>query len=187
VVQDPDRDGDLGVPPILGPEPQAVANDALPAAEAGLNQSANVVLGGFLNHRNAITPANFAPMSHKTAFFRAGETIEPIRFARGASSAEVKGAVIRGERALYSFQARVGQHASLRISAPENNAVFQIYAPGAEPGIRDSIMEIQAEALPGEGDDAVRWEGILPGSGTYLLVIGPTRGNAEYRLIITIR
>jgi hypothetical protein len=128
-------------------------------------------------------------LSGITGHVRGGEAIEQIRFAHGASSAEVTGGVIRGERALYMFGARAGQTASLRISAPENNAVFQIYAPGAEPEIRDSIMEIRGEALPGaaEGDDAVQWEGILPSSGSYLLVIGPTRGNAEYRLNITIR
>lgn len=48
MVQDPDRDGDLGVPPVLGPEPQAVAGDPLPAAENGFNQHAKVVLRGFL-------------------------------------------------------------------------------------------------------------------------------------------
>ena len=120
---------------------------------------------------------------------RAAELIEPIRFAHGASSAEVEGAVIRGERALYSFKARAGQHASLRISALEDNAVFQLYAPGAKPEMRDFVLEIRGNALPGadEGEDAVRWEGALPASGAYLLVVGPTRGNAEYRLTVTIR
>jgi hypothetical protein len=120
---------------------------------------------------------------------RAAEVIEPIRFAHGASSAEVKGAVIRGERALYSFKARAGQHASLRISALEDNAVFQLYAPGAKPEMRDSALEILGDALPSadEGEDAVKWEGALPDSGAYLLVVGPTRGNAEYRLTVKIR
>ena len=120
---------------------------------------------------------------------RAAEVIEPIRFAHGTSSAEVEGAVIRGEQALYSFKARAGQHASLRISALEDNAVFQLYAPGAKPEMRDFVLEIRGNALPGaaEGEDAVRWEGALPASGAYLLVVGPTRGNAEYRLTVTIR
>lgn len=48
VVQDPDRDGDLGGPPILGAEPQGVADDAFPAAEERLDQGADVVPGGFL-------------------------------------------------------------------------------------------------------------------------------------------
>src|SRR4051812_43761583 len=76
---------------------------------------------------------------------RAGEQIESIRFARGASSAEVQGAVIRGESALYSFQARAGQYASLNISALEDNAVFQIYVPNSKPQMRDSVMEVLGE------------------------------------------
>jgi len=48
MVQDPDRDGDLGVPPVLGPEPQALADDALPSTEEGFNQDADILLGGFL-------------------------------------------------------------------------------------------------------------------------------------------
>jgi len=48
MVQDPDRDGDLGVPPVLGAEPQAVADDAFPAAEEGFDRRADVVSGGFL-------------------------------------------------------------------------------------------------------------------------------------------
>lgn len=117
------------------------------------------------------------------------QTVEPVRFARGALGAEVRGAVVRGERALYSFQARGGQRMSLRIAASERNAVFQVYAPGAVPEIKDSILEIAGEALPGagEGDDTTRWTGVLPRTGAYLVVVGSTRGNATYRLTVSIR
>ena len=120
---------------------------------------------------------------------RAAETIQPIRFARGASSAVVRGAVVRGERALYALEARQGQRLSLRIASPEGNAVFQLYAPGARPETRDAIPEIAGEALPGaaEGDDTVRWTGTLPRSGASLLVVGPTPCNATYRLHVAIR
>jgi hypothetical protein len=113
-----------------------------------------------------------------------------IRFARGASSAEVHGAVVRGERALYSVEAREGQHMSLRITSIESNAVFQVYAPGAEARLGDaSALEIAGQALTGarEGDDATRWTGVLPRSGPYLLVVGATRGNTTYRLTVKIR
>jgi hypothetical protein len=115
--------------------------------------------------------------------------LEPIRFARGASTAEVRGAVVRGERALYSIQAREGQRMSLRITAVEHNAVFQVYAPGAEVKTGDFGVEVVGEALPGagEGDDATRWAGELPRSGAYTIVVGGTRGNATYRLTVTIR
>ena len=117
------------------------------------------------------------------------QAVEPIRFARGAWSAEVRGAVVRGERALYSVEARGGQRMSLRIAAPERNAVFQVYAPGAKVETNDSVVEVAGEALPGagEGDDATRWTGVLPRTGAYILVVGPTRGNATYRLTVAVR
>ena len=117
------------------------------------------------------------------------QAVEPIRFARGASSAEVRGAVVRGERALYSIEARGGQRMSVRIAALERNAVFQVYAPGAKVETNDSVVEVAGEALPGagEGDDATRWTGVLPQTGAYILVVGPTRGNATYRLTVSIR
>lgn len=120
---------------------------------------------------------------------RSAQAAEPVRFAHGASSAEVSGAVIRGERALYSVEARAGQRMSLRIAALENNAVFQVYAPGAEPRTGDFALEVAGNTLPGagEGEDTTRWTGVLPQSGTYLLVVGPTRGNATYRLNVEIR
>lgn len=97
--------------------------------------------------------------------------------------------MIRGERALYSIEARRGQSLTLRITASEMNAVFQIFAPGATPDTRDSILEVTGSALPGaaEGDDAMQWSGRLPQTGQYLLVVGATRGNASYRLTVGIR
>ena len=119
----------------------------------------------------------------------AADTVQPIRFPRGAARAAVEGSVIRGERALYSVVARAGQHLFLRVTAVEDNAAVQIYAPGARVIRRDFGVEVAGTALPGagEGDDATKWTGTLPRSGTYLLVVGPTRGNATYRLVVAIR
>ena len=112
-----------------------------------------------------------------------------IRFDRGASSKAISASVIRGERSLYSIGARVGQRLTLSISSVEDNAVFQVYAPGAQPKRADYGVEISGTALPGaaEGQDAKSWSGILPQSGAYLIAVGPTRGNATYTLTVTIR
>jgi hypothetical protein len=115
--------------------------------------------------------------------------IETIRFERGASGKDLSGAVIRGERSLYSLDARSGQRLSVSISAAEDNAVFQIYGPGARAERRDYGVEILGgKTLPGagEGDDVKKWSGILPDTGTYLVVVGPTRGNATYTLTVLI-
>jgi len=121
-------------------------------------------------------------------YARGQPAVEPIHFAHGTSSTEVRGAVIRGERALYSFEARGGQRLTLHIDALENNATFQVYVPGARSEMRDYGLEVIGQALPGtaEGEDATRWTGTLPQSGSYLLVVGATRGNATYHLVVTI-
>jgi hypothetical protein len=116
--------------------------------------------------------------------------VEVIRFDPGASSKDISGAVIRGERSLYSIGARGGQRLSASITAAEDNAVFQIYPPGAQAEYRVYGVEIVGgKALPGaaEGEDAKAWSGILPATGEYLIVVGPTRGNATYTLKVGIR
>ncbi len=119
----------------------------------------------------------------------AQEGPKAIRFARGATSATIEGAVVRGDRDLYTLDARAGQAAQFRISSAERNAVFQIYAPGAVHNLRDGVHEVDGTALPGAGetDDATTWSGRLPATGAYLIVVGGTRGNASYRLAVTVR
>ena len=116
--------------------------------------------------------------------------IQIVRFDPGASSKDISGAVVRGERSLYSIGARGGQRLSVSITAVEDDAVFQIYPPGVQAEHSDYGVEIVgAKALPGakEGEDAKVWSGILPTTGAYLIVVGPTRGNATYRLKVAIR
>ena len=117
--------------------------------------------------------------------------VEVIRFDRAPSGKDMSGAVISGERALYSIDAHSVQRLSVSVSAEEDNAVFQIYAPGARAERRDYGVEIVgAKALPGatetETKDVKEWSGVLPETGTYLIVAGPTRGNATYTLKVAI-
>lgn len=101
---------------------------------------------------------------------------QKLRFARGASSATVHGAVVRGDRDRYYVGAKKGQTMSVKITSEEDNAVFQVYLPGEE------------EALPGagDGDDAKDWSGELPSDAEYVIVVGGTRGNASYTLKVSI-
>lgn len=105
------------------------------------------------------------------------QTPRRIRFARGASSAAVEGAVLRGERSVYLVGARAGQRMRVRVTSPEHNAVFQLHGPGRVGTLRGA----------GEADDAVAWSGALPRSGDYRIVVGGTRGNASYVLHVAIR
>jgi len=113
----------------------------------------------------------------------------PITFPAGAATTEIAGAVVRGGRDLRLLSAEVGQTLTARITAPENNAVFQLYLPGAQAAWRDGMLEVVGTPLPGteEGQDARSWQGPLPVTGSYLFVIGGMRGNAGYLLSVTLR
>ena len=102
----------------------------------------------------------------------AGTTTD-IRVIPGAAGALITGAVVRGERDAYRLAAGAGQTLNVEIISVEENAVFQIYLPGKG-----------GRTLPGAGpmDNATAWKGQLPVAGTYRIVVGGTRGNAEYTL-----
>ncbi len=114
---------------------------------------------------------------------------KPIFFATGSTSGTVGGRVLRGERNLYSVTAGAGQTLTVTITTPDGNAVFQLYEPGTTIG-RDSegLLEFHGQALHGaaDGEDATRWQGRLPRSGTYLIVVGSTRGNARYSMDVKV-
>ncbi len=99
-----------------------------------------------------------------------------VKFAKGKSSATFSNAVIRGERDTYLLGARAGQKMTVRITALENNAAFQIENPDGE------YME-----RAGETDDATNVTVSLPDSGDYKIIVGGTRGNASYRLTVSIK
>lgn len=99
-----------------------------------------------------------------------------IRFARGRNSVVISGAVIRGERDRYIVGAKEGQKMTVSIKSPEDNAVFQIYFLGEQESLEGA----------GEGDDARKWSGALPASVDYVIVVGPSRGNASYKLEVKI-
>jgi|SRR5580765_3965640 len=101
---------------------------------------------------------------------------QKLRFARGASSATVHGAVVRGDRDRYYVGASKGQTMSVKITSEEDNAVFQVYLPGEEEALSGA----------GDGDDAKDWSGELPRDAEYVIVVGGTRGNASYTLKVSI-
>lgn len=99
-----------------------------------------------------------------------------IRFARGKSSVTLSNSVVRGDRDTYILSAKAGQRMTVSVTALENNAAFQIEGPGGE------FVE-----GAGELDDATRVAVTLPKTGDYRIIVGGTRGNASYKLTISIR
>src|SRR5262245_50036212 len=102
---------------------------------------------------------------------------QKIRFPRGSSSTTISGAVVRGDRDRYYLGAKSGQKMSVKITSLEKNAVFQVYRPGGQETL----------AGAGEEDDATNWSGELPEDGDYVIEVGGTRGNATYKLTVSIK
>ena len=100
-----------------------------------------------------------------------------VRFARGTSSTTIRGAVIRGERDRYIVGAQRGQRMTVKITSLESNAAFEIYFAGEQEALEGA----------GEEDDATEWTGELPADNDYVIVVGGTRGNASYKLTVSIR
>ena len=100
-----------------------------------------------------------------------------IAFGCSKDSKTVSGSVIRGESARHVVSAKAGQTLDVSVTSDENNAVFQIYEPG----------EKKTLAGAGETDDAMKWSGKVPADGDYVIVVGPTRGNATYKLTYAVK
>ena len=116
-------------------------------------------------------------------------TPKKIFFATGSTRGMAGGHVQRGARDLYSLTASAGQSMTVTLTTPDDNAVFQIYEPGTTLGRdADGVLEFHGTTLhvAGDGNDATRWSGRLPRTGTYLIAVGSTRGNARYSMDIRI-
>ena len=99
-----------------------------------------------------------------------------LKFAKGRSATTVSGAVIRGDEDIYIIGARKGQTMRVKITSLEKNAVFAVKDAGGNY-LQDA----------GEGDDATNWTGNLPSTGDYEISVGGTRGNATYKLTVSIK
>jgi hypothetical protein len=116
-------------------------------------------------------------MKRTTAYFALVTLICISLLACSKESKTISGSVIRGERARHGVNAKAGQTLDVSITSDENNAVFQIYSPGEKETLRGA----------GETDDAMKWSGKVPADGDYVIVVGPTRGNASYKLTYSVK
>lgn len=101
---------------------------------------------------------------------------ERIKFKKGEISATVTGGIPRGEAYEYLVGATKGQFMTVTISSVENNAVFYI--------VSNTTYQYMEGAT--EDNPTTRWEGVLPASGDYKIVVGPTRGGTEYNMQVVI-
>ena len=107
----------------------------------------------------------------------------PIRFAPGASAADITGGLARGDRDCFTISARTGQRMTMtQTDRGEGNIVLQLYRPPWTTAPSPDGLVVRGTALRGteEGRDATEWSGRLPATGAYLLVLGTSRGGGEY-------
>ena len=95
------------------------------------------------------------------------EGARPIRFAKGKSSAVLKGTTSGADE--YVFRAREGQTLTAKISSPGANAAFEIM-------IDDYTLACRSTAWTGELSE-----------GEHRLWVLATRGTANYELELSIR
>jgi hypothetical protein len=96
---------------------------------------------------------------------------ERIRFAAGANAATIQTEVIRGTRDTFLVAATKGQRMSVSITSVEKNAVFDIKAPNGR------LLK----------QEATSWSSTLSLTGDYRVIVGGTRGNASYRLKVSVK
>lgn len=101
----------------------------------------------------------------------------PVKFESGKSSATIKNSVLRGTRDIYLLGASRQQVMTITLTSLENNAVFDLLAPPDNSTANRRVMREGVREL------TVR----LPQSGEYQIVVGPTRGNASYRLVVSVK
>ncbi|MBN9420678.1 MAG: hypothetical protein J0I12_34855 [Candidatus Eremiobacteraeota bacterium] len=106
-----------------------------------------------------------------TASVQAKGPVETVHFARGTTGTVLQGAVLRGEINTYILGAARGQTITVSISSVENNAYFDLVNPSG------NLMQQEAQSANMR----------LPANGNYRLLIGSSRGNATYKVKVTIK
>ena len=104
--------------------------------------------------------------------------MKPIAFASGANSASFKGDIQGMDRDIYPITAKAGQTMKITVKNKLKLVLFHVQLPG------------QTEKyLPGAGeeDDATEWQGRLPTTGTYNIIVGAMRGSdTTYKMELEI-
>ncbi|MFV0387669.1 MAG: PPC domain-containing protein [Pyrinomonadaceae bacterium] len=93
-----------------------------------------------------------------------------VNFKKGDTFARYSDAVVLGSKNTYLIGAKAGQRMEVTLDSTENNAIIAIYTP-------------EGKTLIGATDG---WNGELPTSGKYRVVVSSTRGNASYDIGFSI-
>ncbi len=95
---------------------------------------------------------------------------ERIQFAPGETSATLSNTVARDVSNTYLLRATLNQTLSVNLTSTQNDAVFRVVAP-------DGTTLVQ---------ETTNWQGTLPASGDYRVIVRSQRGGASYTLNVSI-
>lgn len=107
----------------------------------------------------------------------AAEIKKTVMFPHGKNSTIIQGSVVRGDRDVYLIRVRSGQIMTIQVSALENNAAFSLYESKSKKAISGTEEE----------KDSTKWSGTLSKTGEYRIAVGGTRGNARYKLQVSVK
>ena len=133
-----------------------------------------------MKRRFFLLAAAFAATLPATAL--AENRVERVRFARGTSSAEVRGQIRGYDYVDYLIGARAGQHLHVTLTVLRGHAIMVVRAPGSDENLFD-----------GSTSSEKRFETILSASGDYRIRVFMMRAFARrnersaYRLKVEIR
>ena len=105
---------------------------------------------------------------------------KPLQFAKGASSATVKGSVTGRQTIDYKLRAKAGQTMTVSLKSGNPGLAFNVLPPGSKDVAIEGAIELQdwSGALPADGEYTVR---------TYLNRAAARRGEkAGYTLTVAI-
>ena len=109
-----------------------------------------------------------------------------LRFPAGGSGIVVEGGVPRGQPDCWTLNARAGQTLEAHVVSAENNAVIALHPPGWRVR-REASGQVRVEGKDMFAPASTGRRVTLPSTGDYLIVIGTTRGGADYRLGVMVR
>ena len=104
----------------------------------------------------------------------------PLKFAKGASSATVKGSIAGRQTIDYKLRAKAGQTMTVSLKSGNPGLAFNVLPPGSKDVAIEGAIGLQdwSGALPADGEYTVR---------TYLDRAGARRGEkASYTLTVAI-
>ncbi len=123
-----------------------------------------------LNHSN--TSGSIASPVEVPMLLAQNNRARRIEFVPGASTATVSSSVVRGDRAIYVLRGDRGQTMSVTIdsSQEQGGASFDVISPNGE------ILS----------SGATSFRQALPQSGDYRIIVGGSRGNASFSMMVSI-